>query len=285
MNILTFDIEEWFHILDHKYTKTEKQWDDFEYRIESNLERILELLEKKNQKATFFCLGWIAKKFPNILRKIDCNNYEIGSHSNLHTLAYDQTRNEFKKDLLDSIKNIEDIIGKKVIYYRAPGFSLINKNKWVFEELIEAGIEIDCSIFPAKRSHGGFLEFPSNHPSIIKIRDKKIKEFPINTFDFAKKNIIFSGGGYFRLFPYFLIYLLTKRSDYLMTYFHPRDFDVNQPIIKTLNTYRRFKSYYGIKSAFCKLERLISDFDFIDIFEANKLVKWDKNIEINYENL
>ena len=285
MNILTFDIEEWFHILDHDPTKTEKQWDSFEYRIESNIERILELLESKNQKATFFCLGWIAKKFPNILKKIDFNNYEIGSHSNLHSLTYDQTRDEFRNDLFDSIKNIEDVIGKKVIYYRAPGFSLINKNKWVFEELIEAGIEIDCSIFPARRSHGGFSDFPSSYPSIIKIGDKKIKEFPINTISFAKKNIIFSGGGYFRLFPYFLIYMLTKRSKYLMTYFHPRDFDDAQPIIKTLSPFRRFKSYYGLKSAFSKLERLISDFDFVDIHEANKLVKWDNNIEINYENL
>ena len=285
MKILTFDIEEWFHILDHETTKNEKQWENFEYRIESNLERILELLEKNNQKATFFCLGWIAKKFPNIIKKISACNYEIGTHSNLHNLAYEQSRLEFRKDLQDSVFNIEDAIGEKIKTFRAPGFSLINRNKWVFEELLETGIKIDCSIFPASRAHGGFLQFPSSTPSIVKIGNSIIKEFPINTINIYGKSFVFSGGGYFRLIPYYFLYPLFKKSSYVMTYFHPRDFDTNQPIIKSLNMIRRFKSYYGINSAFIKLEKLILDFEFIDLYTANKLINWNNIRQINYEDL
>ncbi|MBN4062523.1 polysaccharide deacetylase family protein, partial [Bacteroidales bacterium AH-315-I05] len=152
MKVLTFDIEEWFHILDEPSTKTEKQWENYESRIHLNVDRILELLETKKQKATFFCLGWIAKKYPEVIRKIDDMGYEIATHSNLHQLVYEQTREEFKTDLENSIKLIEDITGKKIRVYRAPGFSIKEENKWAFEVLIENGIEVDCSIFPAERS-------------------------------------------------------------------------------------------------------------------------------------
>ena len=285
MKILTFDIEEWFHILDNESTKTVKKWENFEYRIDSNIDRILELLADKNQKATFFCLGWIALKFPHILKKISSCNYEIGSHSNLHRLVYEQSRKEFKADLRDSINRIEDIIGKKVKSYRAPGFSLINNSKWVFEELLAAGIEIDCSIFPTSRAHGGFLNFPSNKPVIIDIGDREIREFPINTISFASKSFVFSGGGYFRLFPYFLLHPMFKNSKYVMTYFHPRDFDIEQPIIRSLSNIRKFRSYVGINNAFFKLEKLISDFDFVDLTTANNSINWDKTDKIKYQNL
>ena len=276
MKILTFDIEEWFHILDHESTRDESSWNKFDYRIENNMDRIFQLLANNEQSATFFALGWIAKKFPKIIKKIDSLGYEIGSHSNLHTLAFNQTRDEFKVDLEKSIKTIEDITGKKVKYYRAPGFSLKEINKWVFAELINQGIEIDCSIFPASRAHGGFEKFPSKSPTIVSVSGKNIKEFPINTLSLLGKNLIFSGGGYFRLIPYPLIKHLTKRSQYIMTYFHPRDFDFNQPIINDLSKIRKFKSYYGLKNAFKKLEKLINDFDFIDLREANQKFNWEK---------
>jgi len=282
MNILTFDIEEWFHILDNNSTKTEKQWSNYEDRLHVNMERIFELLERKNQKATFFCLGWVGRKYPDIVKRISDSGYEVATHSDLHQLAYEQNRKYFKADLEKSIKSLEDITGKKIISYRAPGFSIKEDNKWVFEELINQGIEIDCSIFPANRSHGGFSSYGHAEPSIIDIDGMYLKEFPINLFRIANKNIIFSGGGYFRLFPYWKIKYMMKRSDYVMTYFHPRDFDKSQPMIDELSLTRKFKSYYGLGSAFNKLERLISDFEFIDLVAANDLVHWDsiKKIEL-----
>lgn len=276
MNILTFDIEEWFHILDNDSTKSEKEWSKYEYRLEANMERIFELLDKKNQKATFFCLGWVAREFPQILKKINKFGFEIATHSNRHQLAYEQSKQEFKLDLERSIKSIEDVIGKKVRSYRAPGFSVKEENKWVFEELVKQGIEIDCSVFPAKRSHGGLESYGHAKPSIINFEGFELKEFPINTLKVYGRNLIFSGGGYFRLFPYWLIKSMMKRSEYVMTYFHPRDFDADQPIIKDLSIARKFKSYIGLSSAFKKLEYLISDFEFIDLATADGNINWER---------
>ena len=276
MNILTFDIEEWFHILDNNSTKTEADWAKYPSRIHENMERIFQLLEETNQQATFFCLGWVARKHPDIIRAIANRGYEIATHSDLHQLAYEQNRQEFKNDLETSIKALEDITGKKIRAYRAPGFSIKQENKWVFEVLIENGIEVDCSVFPAKRSHGGFEQFGVAEPCWIDIDGHRLKEFPINTVNGLGKSLIFSGGGYFRLIPYPILKQLTKRSNYVMTYFHPRDFDANQPMIEELSHLRKFKSYYGLSGCLDKLKQLMTDFPFIDLAHAEQLVNWDE---------
>jgi len=281
MNILTFDIEEWFHILANDSTKTEKQWNNYEIRIHKNMERIFHILEQNNQKATFFCLGWIAEKYPGIIKEIDNRGYEIGSHTHTHQLVFEQNKKEFKNDVERSIKTIEDTIGKKVTIFRAPGFSITENNIWAFEILTELGIEIDCSIFPAHRAHGGFPTYGKAQVSIININGFKIKEFPISTYPFLAKHLIFSGGGYFRLAPYPIIKNLTKKSDYLMSYLHPRDFDFEQPMIKELSLFRKFKSYVGLKGAEKKLNKWLSDFDFIDIETADKQIDWSKAKQIN----
>jgi polysaccharide deacetylase family protein (PEP-CTERM system associated) len=274
MKILTFDIEEWFHILDNDATKTEAEWEGFESRIHGNMDKIHEMLG--DQKATFFCLGWVARKYPEVLKDIDRRGHEIATHSDLHQLAYEQNRQTFEQDLERSIKSIEDVIGKKVRAYRAPGFSLMEQNKWVFEVLMKNGIEIDASIFPAERSHGGFAQFGHAEPCWIDIEGMRMKEFPINLSSFAGKNLIFSGGGYFRLFPYPLLDFMTKNSDYVMTYFHPRDFDAEQPMVPGLNFVRKFKSYYGLKGCLSKLDKLIKKHDFVDIRTAEASIDWEK---------
>lgn len=275
MNILTFDIEEWFHILDNHSTKTELEWSRYEKRLDANMERIFELLQKKNQKATFFCLGWIAREYPHIIKHIHAQGYEIATHSDTHQLAYEQNKYTFTEDLKKSIDSIESITGTKVKTYRAPGFSLKENNRWVFEVLSENGIEIDCSIFPANRSHGGFASFGEAQPVWVNIDGVCLKEFPINIHNISGQNLIFSGGGYFRLLPYWMIKYFMQKSEYVMTYFHPRDFDPAQPMINELGAIRKFKSYYGLGSSFEKLERLITDFNFIDLKEANRQMIWD----------
>ncbi len=281
MNILTFDIEEWFHILDNNSTKSEKNWCNYEYRLDANMDKIFDLLDRNNQNATFFCLGWVARKFPHILRKIDDLGYEIATHSDLHQLAYEQSKSVFKQDLEKSIKSIEDIIGKKVKSYRAPGFSIKEDNVWVFEELVKQGIEIDCSVFPAKRSHGGLESYEYSEPSLLNINGVELKEFPINLYKVGNTNVIFSGGGYFRLFPYSMIKEMMKKSDYVMTYFHPRDFDPQQPIIKELSLMRKFKSYVGLNTSLNKVEKLITDFKFIDIATASQEIDWNTVKKVN----
>lgn len=274
MNILTFDIEEWFHILDHKSTQGESDWAKFDYRIHQNCDRILNYLEETNQKASFFCLGWIGEKFPEVIRKISDQGYEIGSHTHLHQLIYTQTQAQFEQDLARSIYTLEDIIGSKIKLFRAPGFSIIKDNLWALESLIKHGIETDSSIFPAPRQHGGIADFAIKEPFKFTHQGMEMKEFPINTRKVLGKEVIFSGGGYFRLFPYSWIKRFTFDASYVMTYFHPRDFDPGQPIISDLSFARKFKSYYGLKQSFDKLVRYTAEFEFIDIATATTRIDW-----------
>ena len=280
MNILTFDIEEWFHILDNDSTKSEKNWINYESRIHKNMEKIFDILESTNTKASFFVLGWIAEKYPELIREISDRGHEIGSHTHLHQLVFEQDRNTFYQDVDRSIKTLEDISGKKVRMFRAPGFSITETNKWAFEVLYELGIEIDSSVFPAQRSHGGFAQYGAAEPSILKYNGTQLKEFPINAHSVLTKPIIFSGGGYFRLFPYNVIKSFTEKSSYVMSYFHPRDFDPTQPMINDLSLQRKFKSYVGLNTSQKKLITWLHDFQFTDISDANDSIDWHKVKEI-----
>lgn len=276
MKILTFDIEEWFHILDNKKTKGESDWVKFEARIHKNMDIIFNIVDNAKVKATFFVVGWMAEQYPEIIKEINCRGFEVGSHTHLHQLAYEQDRQTFFKDVEKSIKTLEDTTGKKVRSFRAPGFSITEHNKWAFEVLHELGIEIDASVFPAGRAHGGLASYKEAKPSILKYNGIELKEFPINTHHFFGKPLIFSGGGYFRLLSYNVIKSWTSSTDYVMTYFHPRDFDHQQPVVPGLSLARRFKSYVGLKQCQPKLEKWLKDFDFVDIETANQIINWDQ---------
>jgi polysaccharide deacetylase family protein (PEP-CTERM system associated) len=275
MNILTFDIEEWFHLLEFAATKYPENWNKYPPRIHENLGRILDFLDEKNLKATFFCLGWIAQKYPQEIKEIAKRGQEVGAHSNNHRLVYELGVTRFGEDTKNAINNLENLTGKKVVSYRAPRFSLTDQCKWAFEILAENGIERDSSIYPASRSLGGFPELGKAGPAIIKVNGITIKEFPISINSIFGKNLVFSGGGYFRLIPYRLIRRWTEQSNYVMTYFHPRDFDPGQPRIQGIPMQRRFRSYVGLATSFSKFQTWINDFSFVDLDTADKLVNWD----------
>lgn len=276
MKVLTFDIEEWFHLLDNDSTRSEEQWVSYEKRIESNVGRIMDVLDSTNTRATFFIIGWIAQKYPQLVKRI-AERFEVGSHTMSHQLVWQQSREAFREDVFSSVKLLEDLTGKKVTSFRAPGFSIRESEGWAFEILHKAGITTDCSVFPAKHAHGGMPSYPEQKPSIISYQGVEMKEFPITYKSLAGKHLIFSGGGYFRLAPYWLIKKWTQeQEDYLMSYIHPRDLDPGQPMITELSPLRRFKSYCGTKSAERKLRRWLTDFDFVDIATASKLIDWQQ---------
>lgn len=281
MKILTFDIEEWFHILDNKQTKSISDWNNFDSRIKLGMDIIYDILDNSNYSATFFVLGWIAEKYPEIVREISDRGYEIGSHTHLHQLVYEQNRKTFYNDVEKSIKTLEDCTGQKVSSFRAPGFSITENNKWAFEVLHELGITKDSSVFPAGRAHGGLPSYNLAIPSIIKYNGAELKEFPINTHKILGKPFIFSGGGYFRLFPYKTIEKWSLQSKYIMTYFHPRDFDYEQGIVPGLSLTRHFKSYVGIKNCKTKLDKWLSNFEFIDLNQADRSINWHQVPLIN----
>jgi len=271
MNILTFDIEEWFHC---DFISGNENWSNYEVRIHKNTDYILDVLLKYNRKATFFILGWIAEKHPELVVKIHKAGHEIGCHSMKHQLVHRFTPKQFREDTQNALNVIENVIGEKVIIYRAPAFSINNETPWAFEVLNELGITHDASIFPAKHDYGGFPSFGSSEPSIIEVNGIFIKEFPMNIKKLLNTPIVFSGGGFFRLFPYPLIKKWTIQSEYVMTYFHPRDFDKDQPMLQHLPFMRKFKSYYGLKAAGNKFDRFVSDFTTTSILEVSEKYDW-----------
>ena len=276
MHILTFDVEEWFHLLDNASTKTEKEWETYPCRIYENMDRIFDILSRHKQRATFFIIGWIAKRYPEVVKKIDEKGYDIGFHTNSHQLIYEQTPEEFYKDLVTGLDCLENIVGKKINAFRAPGFSLTEKCNWAFDLLAELGIEYDSSVFPMHHAHGGYPSFPSGTPALIKTDKGDIKEFPISISKICGKPMVYSGGGYFRLFPYWMIKHYACQSPYIMSYLHPRDMDACQPMVAGLPWIRKFKSYVGLKGASVKFEKWISDFSFIDIHTASENIDWKK---------
>lgn len=276
MNILTFDVEEWFHLLDFDATRTEAEWGKYEVRIHDNVERIFRILDDTNTKATFFIIGWVAKTYPDLIRRI-ADKYQIGCHTMNHQLVWQQTPTEFRNDVETGVKMLEDITGKKVECFRAPGFSIRESEGWAYEILADLGIKYDCSVFPAAHAHGGLPSYPKAAPGIIEYNGIQMKEFPVGFKTIAGKHIIFSGGGYFRLCPYHLVKKWTKESsDYLMAYIHPRDLDAGQPMLEGLPLTRKFKSYVGLGGAEKKLRYWLADFDFVDVETAARIVDWNK---------
>ncbi|MBR1774421.1 MAG: polysaccharide deacetylase family protein [Bacteroidales bacterium] len=270
MNILTFDIEEWYcifiNIAEEKKT----------YSIKDSLLKLLNIMEVHNIKPTFFILASFAKKNPQIIYDI-AQKYDIGSHGLNHDLVESMSYKDFQNDIAESIRILEDITGKKVTKYRAPGFSISNKE--YFKAIVDSGIETDCSLSAINHFYGNKM-IDKSQICIIEYNGIKIKEFPPSIFNFLGKDLGFLGGGYFRLFPYRMLkYCMNKHRDYNLIYLHPSDFDVNQPMISEYSFLEKFKRRVGVQTAEKKLIRMLSEFGFTDIVTAEKVIDWS-NIPI-----
>jgi peptidoglycan-N-acetylglucosamine deacetylase len=274
MRILSFDIEAWFHILDLPSIASPTSWEGLPARMEEGVDRILDALAEHDAPATFFILGWVAEHFPHVVRKIDAAGYEIGTHSHEHQLVYQMTPEAFTADLKRSMDAIQAVTGKPVRIYRAPGFSITDDTLWAFPILAEHGIAVDCSLFSAPRNHGGVKKISADVPCRLSVGGVELREFPMNHQTIAGRRIVFSGGGFFRLLPYTVIKGMTERSDYTMTYFHPRDFDAGQPRLE-MPLRRRFQAYVGLDGALNKLKAYLGDFEFCDVAQAEAKVDWD----------
>ena len=274
-NVLTVDLEDWFHILDNKHTADDVSWGRLPAMVETMTLRLLDLFAEQDIKATFFVLGYVARNHPELIAEIVAQGHELGSHGDMHQLVFNQKPLDFEKDLVASLEAIDRVVGFKVKYYRAPGFSINEKCLWAFELLLKHGVEVDCSIFPSQRAHGGMADFGHATPCILDLGPSKcLKELPISTASFFGKSVVYCGGGYFRLLPYFLIDGLVRKNSYNMTYFHPRDFEPAQPDIPGLNVFRKFKSEVGLGRAEDKLRRILERHDFINVGQAVNNVDW-----------
>lgn len=273
LNILTIDVEDWFHIcgLDNGVNDI-NIWHEYENRVLTNTDRILKILKSKDVKATFFILGWIAEQYPQLVRQIKEEGHEIATHGYVHRLVYEQSPEEFFEDLKKSIDIIEGITKTKVIGNRSAGFSITKKTPWAFDIIAKAGLRYDSTVFPVSREHGGF-NGAKRDSHTIKTAFGSIKEFPISVTSVLGREIAFSGGGYLRLFPYWFIKRsiekLNKEGVSAVVYLHPRDLDPDQPRMK-MPLKRRFKSYINLSTAEVKLKSLINDFNFVPIKEMIK---------------
>lgn len=277
VNILTFDLEDWFHVLDNDATRTESEWAKFPTRVPKAADKLLAQLSQHRVHATFFVLGWIAERFPEVVAKIHAAGHEIACHSNMHQLVYEQSPEAFRKDVSAAVANIEAATGIRPTAYRAPGFSLTNATPWAFDILADLGFDTDCSIFPAPRAHGGFENYGEGVPTVVRTSSgSELKEFPMNYASLLGIPLVYGGGGYFRLIPGPIGRFLFRQSNYNMTYFHLRDFDTGQPVIPGLSKIRRFKSYVGIRRATSKLDKLLNSNEFLTLGEASKRIDWTK---------
>lgn len=284
MNLLTFDIEEWALAKDGGYGTAGKyaEYDAF-------MNHILDLLDECGSKATCFCMGLMAKDFPQVVRLIQSRGHEIGCHSNQHTWMNKMSEAEAREDTHAAVSALEQCIGQKVLSYRAPAFSIGESNKWMFEILANEGVENDSSVFPAARDFGGFPAFQSQVPCTIKYAGIELKEYPISMTSFMGKQVAYSGGGYFRFFPLSFVKGRMAKSDYSMCYFHIADllpekggvpskeeYEVYYKEPGTLkNRYMRYvKTNLGKSGAWNKLEKLINIEDFINIYQANVSIDW-----------
>ena len=277
MRILTFDIEDWYC---HDCESGDKDWARKEVRIYEGVDRILDSLAERDQKATFFVLGWLAENHPQAIRKIADAGHQVGCHTYQHELLTRFDKQQMYEDVYRAKSEIESVIGAPIDAFRAPAFSITENNLYAFDVLAELGFKYDCSLFPAERDYGGMSSYGIGEPRQINHNGYIFKEFPINPADIAGRKVVFSGGGYFRLFPYWLIKRLTEQQNYTMTYFHPSDFDPGQPDMKHLPMLRRWKNRVGLKGAFNKYEKYLSDFDFVDLAQADKMIDWGSLEEI-----
>ena len=263
--LMSVDVEEWFHIptgLDNFLPFNE--WDTAQQRVQYFLPRILDLFEKNRVRATFFFLGWIAEKHPDLVKETVRHGQDIGTHGYAHKLIFNQTPGEFRSDIYKSMSVLENITGQKVIGYRAPGFSITPDTEWAFEILAEQGIKYDSSIFPGKRFYGSHEKF-EKAPTIVDTQYGEIVEFPQSLIDFGFFKLSCFGGGYFRLFPKSIFLtmanMLNKTGRPLVFYIHPRDIDTDQPQIR-FPFLKKVRHYINISKTEQKLDEITRHFDF-----------------------
>jgi len=258
-NILSVDVEDWFHILELDGGYTRDDWGGLEARVEANTDRMLALFEESGTHATFFVVGWLAERQPELVRRIFQAGHEIGSHSYWHEVIGRHTRQSLAADLERSKKLLEDLTGAPVRGFRAAGGSITRETAWAFDVVAEAGFEFDSSVAPARSSHGGY-DTPFLGPHRVRTNAGELLELPTSTFGVGRWRLPYAGGGYLRLFPYAALAaglrFENQRGRPLLVYVHPREIDPEQPRM-TLPPRRRFKYYVGLRSTEAKLRRLL----------------------------
>ena len=262
-NAMTIDVEDYFQVSAFAPHISRTEWNSKECRVERNVNTILELLDQHNAKATFFTLGWVAERYPQLVRQIVSQGHELASHGYGHERASDQTPESFFTDINLAKILLEDLSGSEVCGYRAPSFSIGSGNLWAYEGLESAGYRYSSSVYPIAHDHYGM---PNSPRFAYRVRPGLI-EIPITTVRLFWRNFPSSGGGYFRLLPYALSHWMLNRVNIKdnepgIFYFHPWEIDTEQPRVEGINKKTRFRHYVNISKMQARLNQLLTDFDW-----------------------
>ncbi|HYE03189.1 MAG TPA: polysaccharide deacetylase family protein [Phycisphaerales bacterium] len=264
---LSFDIEDWFHIVEVAAVEDPARWPELHSRsiVERYTDQILEICARTRTRATFFVLGWVAERHPELVRRIADAGHELGTHSHWHRKVYELSPDEFRRDVARSLAVIVAAApGARVRGFRAPSFSITPGCEWAFDVLLDLGLAYDASLFPARRGHGGYA-CPRGPHTITAPSGRTLRELPMSVADFGPRRLCYSGGGYLRLLPYGLIERGLAREAAAgrptVVYLHPRDFAPDCPRA-AMPPHRRFKCYVGLASTAGKLVRLLESHRF-----------------------
>lgn len=268
-NALSVDVEDYFQVAAFAKTVSMKKWDSYESRVSRNTNELLDLFDKNNIKSTFFVLGWVAERHPELVREIAKRGHEVASHGYSHQLIYKQTPAVFREETRRSKEILESLIQDEVLGYRAASYSITNESIWALDILAETGFKYDSSIFPIRHDRYG-IPGARTEPHILKTESgNTLVEYPLTTKQIFGYKLPAAGGGYFRLYPYFLTrYLLSsiekETTKPFIFYLHPWEIDPGQPRIDA-SLLSRFRHYNNLDQCKNRLKKLLADFNFTTV--------------------
>jgi polysaccharide deacetylase family protein (PEP-CTERM system associated) len=273
-NALSIDVEDYFQVSAFEKTIDRNSWDALEHRVEKNLNQTLAIFSDQKVKATFFTLGWVAERYPNLIKSIVEEGHELASHGYGHQRVTDLTPDQFREDVTKAMNILQDISGLKICGYRAPSYSIGKDNLWALEVLAETGHQYSSSIYPIQHDHYGFPEAPR-----FCFRDEKtgLIEIPISTVKVMNKLRPAGGGGFFRFYPYavtrWAINRVNNEGESTVFYLHPWELDPDQPRQQGISAKTRFRHYLNLDKTESRLNRLLTDFNWgtmNDVFIKNR---------------
>jgi polysaccharide deacetylase family protein (PEP-CTERM system associated) len=275
VNAFTVDVEDYFHVTALSQAISRDSWSQRESRVEANTERLLNVLAERNVHGTFFVLGWVAERQPALIRRIAAAGHEIACHGYAHQLVYRQAQDEFRQETMRAKGVLEDLIGEPVLGYRAASFSVTPASLWALDVLIDLGFRYDSSVFPI---HHDIYGLPGAKPEPNRLHapsGRSLIEFPMSAARFCGVPVPVSGGGYFRILPYWLTraglrQINNERNRPFTFYMHPWELDPGQPRIK-VSWFSRFRHYTNLGQCEQRLRRILSEFQFSSMRESLRL--------------
>jgi polysaccharide deacetylase family protein (PEP-CTERM system associated) len=276
VNMMTVDVEDYFHVSVFDGVVPRKRWSTLDSRVEGNTDRLLAIFAEADVRATFFVLGWVAERFPQLVRRIAAEGHEVASHGYGHRLVYDMTRSAFREDVRRSKSLLEDAAGRVVRGYRAPSFSVTGQTLWALDVLIDEGFQYDASIFPVHHDRYGIPASP-REPYTLERASGALVEIPGSTVRLGPLNLPIAGGGYFRLLPYEWTRFGISRLNRVerrpaIFYLHPWEIDPDQPRLPT-SVVGRFRHYRNLHQTEARLKALLNDFSFAAVEDVIPLAQ------------